>query len=125
MQRKTIKMQCTIETTSAAEFDEKVNEIVELHSTENVEVIRRMDVNGHCAYITWEREVLKAETASDRLRLDGIDLRCGECIFFELPKDRRIKFVYCEQGGKLRRCSYESNACEWLCEQVEKGAIEL
>ena len=125
MIRKTYEMQSTVLTTSPTEFDEKVNAIVQEHSNEDVNVMRTIDGQWLCACITWKEESLKPETASDRLSLKGIDLRCGECKFFELPEDKRIKFVYCEQGGKVRRCSYESNACEWMCEQLERGEIEL
>lgn len=125
MIRKKYKMQRTIECTSAVEFDEKVNAIVQEHSTENVEVIRRMDVKGHCAYVTWEEESLKPETAKDRLSLKGIDIRCGDCPFFELPDDKRIKFIRCDKDNRLKRCSYDSYACEWMCEQIEKGEVEI
>lgn len=118
-------MQRTIESQFPDEFDKLVNETVREHSTENVKVLHRMDVSGHCAYITWEEESLKPEGAKDRLSLKGIDIRCGECPFFELPADKRIKFIKCERSERIRRCSYESPACEWLCEEVEKGEIEI
>lgn len=125
MIRKTYKMQCTIECSSAQEFDEKVNEIVRAHSTDNVEVIRRMDIPGHCAYVTWDEETMKPETARDRLSLDGIDFRCGDCPFFELPHDKRIKFIRCDKDGHLKRCSVDSYACEWMCEQIENGEVTI
>lgn len=125
MIKKKYQMQRTIESSFPDEFDKLVNETVQAHSTENVNVIRRMDVSGHCAYITWEEESLKPEDARDRLYLKGIDIRCGDCPFFELPDDKRIKFIRCEKAQSIRRCSYDSYACDWICEQVEKGEVEI
>ena len=99
---KKFSMQLTIETSSATEFDEKVNQAVREHATDNVEVIRRLDVSGtHCAYVVWEEEVKKPEDARDRLSLKGLHVKCGDCPFFELPSDKRIKYVKCHIKGML------------------------
>ena len=122
---KKFSMQLTIETTSAQEFDEKVNQAVMEHAADNVEVIRRLDVSGkHCAYVVWEEEVKKPENARDRLSIKGIKVSCGDCPFFELPSDKRIKYVKCQRGVTTRAC-YERDACEWLCEQIELGNLEV
>lgn len=125
MLKKKFKMQKTIESAFPDEFDKWVNDEVLKHSAQNVEVIRRLDVDGHCAYVVWDEETIIPETASDRLQLKGIDIRCGDCPFFELPNDKRIKFIKCEKSNEPVRSHFDRRACEWLCEQVEKGEVEI
>lgn len=117
MIRKTFKVQKTIETRDAESFDMMVNELVREHAAKNVEVIRRMDVPGHCAYIQWDEHVDKAEGKADELKLMGVDLFCGDCPHFHLPEDKRIKYIPCHESGELVRSSYGRTACNWYCEQ--------
>lgn len=125
MINKTYKEHITVESRDASEFDQLLNRAVRDHAEQNVEVIYKMNVEGHCAYVTFDCQIKVAESLEDEYALQGISFTCGECPYFVLPNDKRIKFVICEKSGQRRRCSCTSRACGWFYEAVDSGEIEL
>ena len=77
---------------------------------------------GHYAKVRWSERITIPEDARDRANIKGVNLCCGECPFFVLQNDRRIKHSVCNQGT---RTWYEKAACVELYEMIEKGEIEL
>lgn len=125
MINKTYKEHITVESRDAREFDTLLNRAIRDHAEHNVEVIYKMNAEGHCAYVTFDCYVNVAESIEDEYALQGISFTCGECPYFVLPSDKRIKFIRCDKSGHRRRCSFESRACEWLYQEFENGGVEL
>lgn len=122
---KKYKQHITVESKDAMVFDQLLNRAIQEHSSQNVEVIYKMNADGHCAYVTYECLVKVAENLEDEYALQGISFSCGECPHFILPNDKRIKFIICDHSGHRRKCQFESRACEWLYHAVENGEIEI
>ncbi len=122
---KTYKEHITIESKDARVFDQLLNRAVREHADKNVEVIYKMNAEGHCAYVTFDCHVNVAESLEDEYNLQGISFTCGECPYFVLPSDKRIKFIRCDKSGQMRRCSSESRACEFLYRAVDNGEVEI
>lgn len=74
------------------------------------------------AIIKYKVEEKEPETKADEYKLKGIEYVCGDCPYFQLNHDRRIKYSICGEGNKV---SYCDKACDYLYEQIETGAIEL
>ena len=77
---------------------------------------------GHYAKLRWRERITIPEDARDRAELNGKTYVCGECPFFVLQQDRRIKNSVCNKGAKTW---YDHSACICLYEMIEKGEIEL
>lgn len=125
MLRKTYKEHITIEAERGEDFDRLLNEAVQKHAEQNVEVIYKMNADGHCAYVTFDCKINIPETIADEYELQGICLNCGDCPLFKLPNDKRIKYIRCDEGGYRKRASFERKACDWLYEAVRNGEIKI
>ena len=123
MIRKEITKHKTIQTKSPKEFDDLLEALLAEVALNDPSVSRFYDGEiGHCAYVEWKVEVIKPENLKDEFKLKGIEYVCGECPFFRLHPDRRVKYTTCQMGV---RCSYEDGACERLYEGIQKGEIDM
>lgn len=77
---------------------------------------------GHYAKVRWQETFCEPENAKDRAELKGKSYYCGECPFFVLHHDRRIKYSVCNEGHEVW---FDKPACIGLYEKIEKGEIEL
>lgn len=113
----------TIQEKSPEAFDEKLNALMEEIALKNPSSERIFDsVAGHIAYVKWIEIVVEPEDVRDEFILKGTEYVCGECPFFELQKDRRIKYSVCNQGQKVW---YEHKACLHLYELIKKGDVVI
>lgn len=113
----------TVECRDPVEFDSRLEKLLEEVEAMDPQTTRFFDASiGHCAYVTWKERIRKPENARDRAELQGKKYVCGECPFFELQKDRRIKHSICNNG---ERTWYERPACVDLYERIEKGEIQI
>lgn len=113
----------TIQEKSPEVFDAKLNSLMEEVALKNPSSERFFDASiGHCAYVKWTETIIEPENARDEYSLKGIEYVCGECPFFVLQKDRRIKYSVCNKGEKVW---YEHSACVELYELIKKGDVEI
>lgn len=113
----------TLEIRDPAEFDSQLEKLLAEVEDMHPETYRFFDASvGHCAYIKWVEHIREPEDARDRAALQGNRYVCGECPFFQLQKDRRIKHTVCNNGI---RTWYEKAACLDLYERIERGEIEI
>lgn len=102
----------------------KLNSVLEGRANDDAEITQEgyHPKIGHYAKVRWRQNVVIPENASDRLELKGVTIYCGECPFFQLQSDRRIKYSVCNNGQKTY---YDRRACDELCEMVEKGEVVI
>lgn len=124
MIRKTVPKFQIIENKNPKQLTEELNSILwDVAEHDNVDVVTGFDSSiGHYAHIRWMEEVVIPESVADEFHLKGIRYVCGECPFFILQQDRRIKHTVCNKGS---RTTYDHPACECLYEMVKKGEIEI
>ena len=122
MKRETFRQFIILECDSAQEFQEKLNLAMREHATKHPEVEFNKN-KGHSAYISWTEEVTIVESIADEFAMKGIRYVCGECPFFELSKDKRVKYTTC--GCDVKNTYYERPACESLYEKIKRGEIVL
>lgn len=119
---KTLDMKICLDAETANEmnqqYEETIRSVGQFHPKGDVFF---QDGKWH-AVIRYECEEKEAETRADEYKLKGIEFRCGDCPFFVLANDKRIKYSLCKKGKKV---CYSERACEFLYEQIEKGAWEL
>lgn len=119
----TIKKPYIIEETDAKKFNDLVDEFIESKALQKPEAVVEYADGKFIAVIYYEKEVVETETVSDEFKLKGITYVCGECPFYVLSKDKRIKYSECEKGH--RRCYYDQPACEELYQLIKEGKVEL
>lgn len=113
----------TIEERSAKVFDEKLNNLVEEIALCEPDVRRLFEPSiGYIAFVEWKELIIEPEDARDEYKLKGIEYCCGECPFFKLSEDRRVKKAICEQGEKTY---YDRPACAELYERIKKGEVVI
>lgn len=109
---------------SAAEFQDNLNgalsDIARKGYKHDIQFNMSM---GLCAYILYEERYSVAETVADEYELKGITYRCFECPMFRPSDDKRVKYTTCANG--VHRTCHNDPCCDWLYEQLEKGAIKL
>ena len=112
-----------LENKNPEEMSQKLNELMEEIACKDADVKTGFDASiGHYAHVRWEEEIIIPEDIRDEYKLKGIEYVCGECPFFVLQKDRRIKHSVCNKGEKVW---YDHSACLKLYEMIERGEIEL
>lgn len=124
MIRTVITQKVVIENPVGKVFQEEFNQEMVRLAAYNPQVMYPPNVPGHCAYITYTEKVEKPENAKDRLELQGIMPVCGECPFFQEPGDRRVKCGTCTKGI-VPAPRYDLRACNFLCELMEAGAVDM
>lgn len=123
MKRIEKEMNKTIVERNPETFDERLNNLMEDISRKEPHCERFFDASiGHCAYVKWTETIIEAEDIRDEYTLKGIEYVCGDCPFFVLQKDKRIKYHICNKG---ERTWYEHQACLALYEMIEKGEIQI
>lgn len=106
---------------TAAEFQDALNQTMnELAANRDVKnVTYQFNTGaGHCAYIVYDIDAVIPETLADRLELKGIRFYCGDCAYFKLSGDKRIKYTTCGKG-KLRR-GVDTIVCDEFIEAMEE-----
>ncbi len=118
--------QLTILAMTAEEFDDKVNQALEAAALRGavVENIDRRIQKGFVAFIDFASEITTGVTAEDRHIDEGDIHLCGHCPYYAKPKDRRKRWVACNRGVK-ELTAYDSKACGWFYEALDKDAIKV
>lgn len=114
-----------IESTSATDFQDKINKAFQgLAVDPNVRNVRwELNKNmGHCLYIYYDRRAELANTAEERFNLRGEYYYCVDCPFYRASKDKRVVYTICGKGR--RRTAAKNRACEEFYEMLERGEIE-
>ena len=112
-----------LQSKSPKEMTEKLNELMQKVCKKNPEVQTAFDSSiGHYAHVRWLEQVTIPEDVRDEFKLQGIQYCCGECPFFILQKDRRIKYSVCNKGEKVR---FDDAACVDLYRMIKEGEVEL
>lgn len=112
-----------IQSKNPKEFEEQFEKLMQEILGKNPNIMTGFDSSiGHYAHIRWEETIKIPEDARDEANLKGIKYYCGDCPFFVLQKDRRIKNSVCGQGIKTY---YEHHACVKLYEMIERGEVEM
>ena len=105
------------------ELTEKLNMLMEKIACKSPEVKTDYDSSiGHFAHVRWQEEIIEPEDIRDEYKLKGIEYVCGQCPFFVLQKDRRIKYSVCNQGTETW---YDHKACVELYQMIEDGKVEI
>lgn len=112
-----------ISTNDAMDFQRQINERMREHSEHSP--VLNMDLERLRASVRYKVSITIPETLRDEYELDGISYYCGECPFFILPSDKRIKHIICDKGGTIKRCSAERSACDWLYEEIDAGRVKV
>lgn len=120
MIRQEKKHYASIESKSALEVDKFLNALMEAVKGE-ANVQRFFAEGKHCAYVDYIEYIVTPENAKDRFELAGEKYFCGECPYFHLNPDRRVKRAICDLGQ--RGCYYERGACEEFYERLERGEL--
>ena len=113
MQQNTFE-QKTVVAETAEDFDRKMNAI--LAEANNPEIIYRHDC--FCAIVKIPK-VIDHKTISQVYEEKGEGHLCGECIYFDKPTDRRIKYTRCTH--KSHTVCYGDRACNLFYELLEEG----
>ncbi len=124
MIRKSYRQREIIQSQNPNEVNDRLNRLMEEKALQDPEITKE-DYDpaiGHYVYVQWTVEIREPEDARDRAELEGKKYCCGECPFYVLQKDKRIKHSVCNKGNKTW---YEHSACIELYEMIEKGEIEL
>lgn len=112
-----------LESKNPKQLTDKLNSLLEGVAKKDVEVKTGFDSSiGHYAHVKWMEDLTIPEDIRDEFALKGIKYVCGQCPFFVLHKDKRIKYHICNKG---EHTWYEHSACNMLYEMIEKGEIEL
>ena len=121
---KTIPRFKIIENKNPVKLTDELNGVLEVIAEhDSINVTTGFDASiGHYAHIRWSEEKVIPESIADEFKLEGIQYCCGECPFFILQQDRRIKHSVCNKG---RRTTYDTPACDCLYEMIRKGEIEI
>lgn len=123
MIQKEITRHKTIQTKSPKEFDEQLERLLEEVALNEPNVTRIFDSNaGHIAYVSWTVTVIKAEDVRDEYEMNGISYHCGDCPYYEHPKDKRIVYSTCGLG---QRANFGKRACVELYEKIQKGDVNM
>lgn len=105
------------------DFQNQINNTMREHSRQSP--VLEMDLTSLIASVRYHETVRIPENLADEYQLNGIVITCGECPFFSLPDDKRVKYMMCDKDGSLHRCSEDRQACEWLYLEVHKGRVKL
>lgn len=125
MRHETFKQFLTVNERDAKVFEEALNQKMRDHASKEPEAEIKIFEDHWCGVISYIETVEIPESLWDEFRLEGIDYRCGDCPYFELPNDKRVKFIRCEKDGSIHQRQFTSPACEWLLEQVKRGEVKI
>lgn len=116
MRSETIHRQLTIIAETAAEYDEKMNDI--LSRAPGATIIDRMTDDRFCSVIRYTKTYQIPETVEDEYYLQGKKFYCIDCKHFIPPTDKRRRDGECKSGEKR---SLSAHACEYFYEQLKAG----
>lgn len=112
-----------IQSKDPKEVEKQFEEVLESIGVEADYIRVDYDSNvGHYAHIRWTKTITEPENVRDEYILNGKRYCCGDCPFFVLQKDRRIKYSLCEKNEKTW---FEHDACLKLYEMIDRGEVEL
>ena len=116
----TTYIQKTIVADTAEDFDNKMNAL--LAEANNPEIFYRLASEQFCAIVKYQR-VIEHKTIGQRYEEMGEGHLCGECKYFEKPKDGRVKYTRCcHNNGSVY---YGRKACDFFYDLLEAGEIIL
>lgn len=99
-------------------FDEKCNEV--LKGMEDAQYHFNEIPGKFSVTIIGQKTITICESISEEYAERGERHYCCECKFFQLPKDKRIKYVNCGHCSGL--ASAQAPACDFFYEMLEDGA---
>lgn len=79
---------------------------------------------GLVAYVRYWETFKVAETKSEEYEIKGELHCCGECPFWILPTDGRVKYTGCQKHFMGAPCK-DTWCCDEFYEMLEKGEIEI
>jgi len=119
MKKQNTFTQKTIVADTAEEFDLKMNAV--LDAAFDPEIIYKQG-EKFCAIVKMPR-VIEHKCISEIYEERGEGHLCGECIYFDKPKDKRIKYTRCTHCKA--EVYYGRRACEMFYELLEAGETVL
>ena len=115
MKKQNTFTQKTIVADTAEEFDLKMNAV--LDAAFDPEIIYKQG-EKFCAIVKMPR-VIEHKCISEIYEERGEGHLCGECIYFDKPTDRRIKYTKCTH--RSHTVCYGDRACNLFYELLEEG----
>ena len=108
-----------IESHSPEEVTEQLNKVLKEYRNCDVKFTKNYHPSiGHYVDVEWTEVTVIPESVRDEFHLKGITHYCGECPYYHINDDRRMKYSYCEKGNKVW-C--EREACEQRYIEIKEG----